>query len=59
MKCLYFFKFSFVLFFLIHLAETVEDETRIVYSALLGSVAKTEVCAEIQQMGALDIARYA
>ncbi|XP_071786362.1 neurochondrin-like [Asterias amurensis] len=38
-------------------AETVEDETRIVYSALLGSVAKTEVCAEIQQMGALDIAR--
>ncbi len=38
-------------------AETVEDETRIVYSALLGSVAKTEVCAEIRQMGALDIAR--
>ncbi|XP_038055249.1 neurochondrin-like [Patiria miniata] len=38
-------------------AGTVEEETIIVYSALLGSVAKTEVGAQLKQMGALDIAR--
>ncbi|XP_022086711.1 neurochondrin-like [Acanthaster planci] len=38
-------------------AETVEEETIIVYSALLGSVAKTEVAPQLKQMGAVDIAR--
>ena len=38
-------------------ANTVEEEVTIVYSALLSSCAKTEVCTQMKEMGAMDVAR--